>query len=75
MLSTTDITAGLREALRVGTQNVVGQIGAADGFHAHNTDYQAAVDSLLAFWARWPPAHARATAWAIAWGSLTCIAR
>lgn len=34
-LSTEDITAGLREALRVGTERVVEQIGAADGF---NTD-------------------------------------
>jgi len=34
-LSTDDIIAGLREALRVGTERVVGQLGATDGF---NTD-------------------------------------
>jgi hypothetical protein len=31
-LSDTDISAGLRDALRVGTQNVVGQLGRVDGF-------------------------------------------
>lgn len=34
-LSTDDIIAGLREALRIGTERVVGQLGATDGF---NTD-------------------------------------
>lgn len=34
-LSTEEITAGLREALKVGTERVVGQVGAADGY---NTD-------------------------------------
>jgi hypothetical protein len=29
-----DIMAGVRDALRVGTENVVGQLGAADGFNA-----------------------------------------
>ena len=33
-LGTNEIIAGLREALRVGTENVVGQIGSADGFNA-----------------------------------------
>lgn len=33
-LSTSDITAGLREALRVGTERVVGQIGSANGFNS-----------------------------------------
>ena len=33
-LSTEDIAAGLREALRVGSERVVGQIGALDGFNA-----------------------------------------
>lgn len=32
-LSTDDIGGGLKEALRVGTENVVGQLGAADGFN------------------------------------------
>jgi len=32
-LSTGDMTAGLREALRVGTENVVGQLGQLDGFN------------------------------------------
>ncbi len=32
-LSLTDITAGLREALKVGTERVVGQIGSADGYN------------------------------------------
>ena len=31
-LSTADITAGLREALKVGTERVVGNLGAADGY-------------------------------------------
>lgn len=34
VLSNDDIIAGLREALRVGTERVVGQLGAADGFNA-----------------------------------------
>ena len=34
-LATEEIVAGLREALRVGTESVVGQVGAADGY---NTD-------------------------------------
>ncbi len=34
VLSNDDIIAGLREALRVGTERVVGQIGATDGFNA-----------------------------------------
>ena len=34
-LATEEIIAGLREALRVGTESVVGQVGAADGY---NTD-------------------------------------
>jgi len=33
-LSTNDIIAGLKEALRVGTQSVAGQLGAVDGFNA-----------------------------------------
>jgi len=33
-LSTGDIAAGLRQALSVGSQNVVGQLGRADGFNA-----------------------------------------
>lgn len=33
-LSTQDITAGLREALKIGSERVVGQIGAVDGFNA-----------------------------------------
>ena len=33
-LGTNEIIAGLREALRVGTENVVGRIGSADGFNA-----------------------------------------
>ena len=33
-LATDEIIAGLREALRVGTENVVGQIGTTDGFNA-----------------------------------------
>ena len=32
-LSTGEISAGLREALKVGTQNVVGQLGTANGFN------------------------------------------
>ncbi len=32
-LSLTDITAGLREALKVGSERVVGQIGTADGYN------------------------------------------
>lgn len=32
-LSLTDITAGLREALKVGSERVVGQIGSADGYN------------------------------------------
>lgn len=32
-LSTTDIAAGLKEALRVGSERVVGTLGAADGFN------------------------------------------
>jgi len=34
LLSNDDIIAGLKEALRVGTERVVGQIGAADGYNA-----------------------------------------
>jgi len=34
LLSDDDIIAGLKEALRVGTERVVGQIGAADGYNA-----------------------------------------
>jgi len=33
-LSLSDIDAGLKEALRVGTENVVGQLGKKDGFNA-----------------------------------------
>src|SRR5262245_27766781 len=33
-LSTTDIAAGLKEALRVGSERVVTQVGRADGFNA-----------------------------------------
>ena len=33
-LTSSEITSGLREALRVGTEKVVGQVGAVDGFNA-----------------------------------------
>ena len=33
-LSQSDVTAGLREALKVGTERVVSSIGANDGFNA-----------------------------------------
>lgn len=53
-LTVEDMGAGLKEALRVGTESVVGQLGAVDGFNADQAvhiplpDHMATVRAALA---------------------------
>ena len=46
-LTESDITSGLKDALRVGTQRVVGQLGKADGFNADPEIHIPLPDSML----------------------------
>jgi len=45
-LSTTDMIAGLKDALRIGSENVVGKLGKADGFNADPKIHIPLPDSL-----------------------------
>jgi len=46
-LTNSDITNGLKDALRVGTERVVGQLGKADGFNADPTIHIPLPDNML----------------------------
>jgi hypothetical protein len=46
-LTNSDITSGLKDALRVGTERVVGQLGKADGFNADPIIHIPLPDSML----------------------------
>ncbi len=47
VLTGDDIAAGVRDALRVGTDNVVGKLGAVDGFNADPKVHIPLPDSML----------------------------
>lgn len=46
LLSDSDVTSGLKDALRVGTETVVGQLGQVDGFNADQNIHIPLPDSL-----------------------------